>query len=550
MSRKKLTILLGTIAYIFFILGCILAYAVQYITQVIQVESFSQFLYTMQVGMGGASNTIVQILQGFLLNYALWIVLGTLLYGFLLHSQLSRKNRTHTRKKWMASNAIKAINCGSLLCMTGCVGLMISQLQKGYEALKIDQYIEEQNKFSTLYENHYVKPEADLIQVPAKKKNIICIYLESMEATFSDREHGGGFDANLIPSLTRIAKENTDFSAKGDTRLNGGQVTSQTSWTVAGLCAQTSGTPLGISNSQYNHTFSESMLFLPEVVSLGDILEQEGYTNYFMCGSEASYAGRANYFRQHGNYEIYDVQTARDKGDIPENYDEWWGFEDEKLIRFAKEKITKLAAQDEPFNFAMLTADTHFKDGYLCKNCPDDFDEQYENVIRCSDKRIAEFVEWIQQQDFYDDTVIMISGDHLSMDSLINQSVGIDFPRRTYFTVLNGAPYTLDRTRDYCTLDIFPTALEAMGFTIQGHKLGLGTSLYADVPTLCEELGFDDLNTQIAYRSKRFEDEILKNDGYTPEEEDDGFLPFFFNRDDSSSSSSHQTPRLPVFEEE
>lgn len=138
MSRKKLTILLGTIAYIFFILGCILAYAVQYITQVIQVESFSQFLYTMQVGMGGASNTIVQILQGFLLNYALWIVLGTLLYGFLLHSQLSRKNRTHTRKKWMASNAIKAINCGSLLCMTGCVGLMISQLQKGYEALKID----------------------------------------------------------------------------------------------------------------------------------------------------------------------------------------------------------------------------------------------------------------------------------------------------------------------------------------------------------------------------------------------------------------------------
>ena len=222
----------------------------------------------------------------------------------------------------------------------------------------------------------------------------------------------------------------------------------------------------------------------------------------------------------------------------------------EKLIRFAKEKITKLAAHDEPFNFTMLTADTHFKDGYLCKNCPDDFDEQYENVIRCSDKRIAEFVEWIQQQDFYDDTVIMISGDHLSMDSLINQSVGIDFPRRTYFTVINGAPYTLDRTRDYCTLDIFPTTLEAMGFTIQGHKLGLGTSLYADVPTLCEEFGFDDLNTQIAYRSKRFEDEILKNDGYTPEEEDDGFLPFFFNRDDSSSSSSHQTPRLPVFEEE
>lgn len=229
--------------------------------------------------------------------------------------------------------------------------------------------------------------------------------------------------------------------------INGGQVTNNTSWTVAGMVAQTSGTPLGVSNSKYNHSFDEDMLFMPNVVSLGDLLKEQGYSNTLMCGSEASYAGRANYFRQHGDYTILDLNEAHESGKLPKDYHEWWGFEDSKLIEFAKEEITELAKQDQPFNFTMLTADTHFKDGYLCEDCPDTFDEQYENVIMCSDQRIAEFVHWIQQQDFYQDTVIVLAGDHLSMDGLINQEVGLDCQRKTYFTVINGPDYILNKTR-------------------------------------------------------------------------------------------------------
>ena len=85
MSMKKrlknnLSIVAGTCAYILFLLVCILLYAIDYITNVIQVESFSQFLYTMQVGMGGASNTVIQILQGFAQTYLLWIIAASVLY--------------------------------------------------------------------------------------------------------------------------------------------------------------------------------------------------------------------------------------------------------------------------------------------------------------------------------------------------------------------------------------------------------------------------------------------------------------------------------------
>lgn len=508
--RKHLSIWTGTCAYILFLLACILLYAIDYITNVIQVESFSQFLYTMQVGMGGASNTIVQILQGFAQTYLIWIIIATILYACFLHLFIQEK---HAKKSYRFSNTVLTLNSAALVASVITAGTLVYQVKQGYKALKIDEYFEEQNIVSTLYEDHYTKTDSSLVQFPKKKKNLIYIYLESMESTYADKEHGGEFVQNLIPHLTQLANDNVDFSENDSLMINGGQVTNNTSWTVAGMVAQTSGTPLGVSNSKYNHSFDEDMLFMPNVVSLGDLLKEQGYSNTLMCGSEASYAGRANYFRQHGDYTILDLNEAHESGKLPKDYHEWWGFEDSKLIEFAKEEITELAKQDQPFNFTMLTADTHFKDGYLCEDCPDTFDEQYENVIMCSDQRIAEFVHWIQQQDFYQDTVIVLAGDHLSMDGLINQEVGLDCQRKTYFTVINGPDYTLNKTRSYTTLDIFPTTVEALGAQIEGDHLGLGTSLYADAPTLSEEFGFEWLNKQISYHNVCYEQEIMEGDG-------------------------------------
>lgn len=515
--RKNLSIWIGTFAYILFLVVCILFYAIDYITNVIQVESFSQFLYTMQVGMGGAGNTVVQILQGFAVHYLFWIACATLLYGLFLKTALrQRKYEKEGQGPGVSRQTIVTLNSTVIVTALVITGVLACQIREGYSALKIDRYLEEQNLVSTLYEDHYVAPDSVSIQPPAKKKNLIYIYMESMESTYADRNRGGGFQDNLIPELTHLADEQTNFRAADDEHLNGGMVTNNTSWTVAGMVAQTSGTPLGVANSSYNKSFSEEMKFMPHVTALGDILEQQGYHNVLMCGSEASYAGRANYFRQHGDYDIFDLDAAHESGALPEDYHEWWGFEDAKLMDFARQALTKLAAEDQPFNFTMLTADTHFKDGYLCPDCPDLYDEPYENVIHCSDHRVADLVHWIMQQDFYQDSVIILSGDHLSMDGLVNQTVGLDFPRRTYFCIVNGADYTLDQTRQFTTLDIFPTTLEALGNRIDGHRLGLGTSLYADVPTLAEQYGFDWLNRQITYRSVRYENEILKDDGLDP----------------------------------
>ena len=40
-----------------------------------------------------------------------------------------------------------------------------------------------------------------------------------------------------------------------------------------------------------------------------------------------------------------------------------------------------LASEEQPFNFTMLTVDTHPIGGYVCEDCENNFDEQYFNVL-------------------------------------------------------------------------------------------------------------------------------------------------------------------------
>ena len=76
-----------------------------------------------------------------------------------------------------------------------------------------------------------------------------------------------------------------------------------------------------------------------------------------------------------------------------------------------------MSESDQPFAFTMLTVDTHHIGGYKCDLCENEYTENYENVIACSSKQTAAFIDWIKEQDFYEDTAIIICGDHLSMDA-------------------------------------------------------------------------------------------------------------------------------------
>ena len=384
------------------------------------------------------------------------------------------------------------------ICSVICIGLSLAETNTKLDATK---YFENKGEGSTFIESNYVDPKDVSLTFPEKKRNVIVLYLESMEMTYADKENGGGFDENFISQLTQLSKENENFSG-ADTVLNGASSTSGTTWTMGGIFAATSGLPL-ITQLAQNEMDTQDAFFKNATV-LGDILDEEGYQQVFACGSDATFGGRKLYFTDHGNYAIHDLNYRKKIGDLPEDYYVWWGFEDEKLIEYAKEDLTELASSNQPFNYTMLTADTHFEDGYVCDLCQDLHDgNQYGNVISCSDKQVSEFISWIQQQDWYDNTTIVITGDHPTMDSDFCDPVSSDYSRRVYTAYINADPVEnySEGERQFTTLDTFPTTLAAMGVSIEGNRLGLGTNVFSGEETLLEKDGMQMINTEFSKKS-------------------------------------------------
>ena len=400
------------------------------------------------------------------------------------------------RKKYQkASNFVVSVELFS-----GVLMIALSVFQFSQET-NLSAYIAAQNSDSDFIETNYADPAETEIVFPEKKRNLIYIYLESMETTYSDTEDGGAFDKNVIPELTELAQENECFS--GDSgQLDGGIVYPNSGFTMAGIFAQTSGVPLQISLGN-NMDTQES--FFPGLSTLGDILAGENYRQIFLIGSDATFGGRRLYFQNHGNYEFRDYNWAVGEQLIPEDYYRWWGYEDEKLFSYAKDTLKELAEGSQPFNLTMLTVDTHAEDGYVCDLCEDTFgDNQYANVIACSSRQVYDFVRWVQQQDFYKNTTIILSGDHTTMDSDFCEDVSPDYQRKTFVCVINPAAETEkpEWERQFSTLDMFPTTLASLGAQIQGDKLGLGVNLFSSRETLTESYGQERMQTEMNNRSE------------------------------------------------
>ena len=383
---------------------------------------------------------------------------------------------------------------------------------------KISSYLVNQLRQSSFIEEYYVNPRDVAITFPEEKRNLITIYVESAETSSQDKESGGFFDVNYTPEMTRIARENVSFSHSG--LLEGAAVAPACGWTIAGLTAETAGLPLKLYKQQrgkagIDNSMDKYDTFMPGATTLGDILKEAGYTTMFMCGSDFEFGGRELYFTQHGNYIVRDWYTAVEQGRIPDTYWVNWGFEDEKLYAWAKEELTALAASDQPFHFSMLTVDTHAPDGYICALCPDTYEESLANVLVCSSKQLDDFLNWLKEQPFYENTSVVVVGDHASMQANFYAEGEMDThsgtaDRKVYNAFINCPVEPVrEEGRKFTTLDFFPTTLAAVGATIEGDRLGLGTNLYSARETIAEEVGYETMFDELSRKSNFYNEEIF-----------------------------------------
>lgn len=383
----------------------------------------------------------------------------------------------------------------------------------GVKEFKLKQLYNAYIAKSDFIEANYKDPRTTKMTFPEKKRNLIHIYLESMENSYLSKDLGGYMDTNLIPKLTELAYEGYTFS-NNDTKFGGPLKATGTQWSVASMVNMTTGLPMKVPAEP--NAYGSPGNFFPGAYNLGDILHDQGYEQTVMFGADANFGGLSYYYHDHGNYKIMDYGYAKREGLIPPDYKEWWGYEDDKLYEFAKDEITRLYETGKPFNFTMETADTHRPGGYLSKNASTPFGDHYSNAIFYSQDETYKFVEWIKQQPFYENTTIILIGDHLSMDTDFFENFDPDYLRTQFNVILNPSPdlntsKSKFTDREWANFDMFPTILATMGVKIKGDRLGIGTNLFSDTPTVFEEYGVEHTNTELEKKSEFMNSTILLN---------------------------------------
>lgn len=499
-TKKALRITGYILAGIIFIFAISLYVICKWSVKMFNV-SLGEILFTIRSPLKGADTSVIKqglqeclppIAAGLLAYIALIVANIKLKVNIILNIKLRKLN---------FSLSIRALakRVVSLFILASFV-LSIAYADSQYQLF---DYIKSHFDTTTIYEDYYIHPDDVNIRADGDEKNLICIYLESMETTYASEEVGGAQPVNYIPNLTKLANENISFSDSD--KLGGFRTTVGATWTMGALFATTSGIPFSFPIKVNSMNLREA--FASRLTNLGDVLSSFGYNQYFLCGSNADFAGRKSYFEQHGGYNIIDLFTAREEGYIPSDYYVFWGYEDKYLYEIAKAEITQAYEAGKPFNFTMLTVDTHFPDGYLCDLCKSDYGSVAANVISCADRQINEFIEWCKTQPFYNDTVIMLLGDHPRMDTALVE--GVESSKRTaYNSFINygdNAGLTT-QSRIFTHMDMFPTTLSAMGFEYDGSRIGLGTDMFSGEPTLAEELGFEHFNDELAKYSEYYLD--------------------------------------------
>ncbi len=450
---------------------------------------FDSILYTLTADLGGVQSGLV---LGYLLKGALpGVLCGGGVCFFLFYP---RKKRL-VLKRWLSITVSLVLS----------VGLLV---HAAFHTELVDYILANINK-SAIFETEYRNPNTVNLTFPEEKRNLVYIFMESMETSYLDDSMGGGLESNLIPELTQLAQENINFSH--NETVGGFREVPGSGWTIGAMVAQTAGIPLKVPPTAADgNSYGGDGVFLPGVTNLTNILHENGYYQALMVGSDVNFGGRGAYYRSHGVDKIYDLFTARQDGIVDEDYFVWWGMEDMYLYEYAKQELAEIAAQEQPFAFTMLTVDTHHVGGYKCSLCGADHAENYDNVISCASKQVAQFVAWIQQQPFYENTTIIITGDHRSMDGdYFARNVDGGYVRHMYNCFINAAAQPSNATnREFTTVDMFPTTLRAIGCQIDRDRLGLGTDLFSDTPTLAEEMGYtafcNEVKKDSAYYTNHF----------------------------------------------
>ncbi|MGB0905742.1 MAG: sulfatase-like hydrolase/transferase, partial [Mangrovicoccus sp.] len=191
--------------------------------------------------------------------------------------------------------------------------------------------------------------EADFVRPvvqdrPDVQKNIIYIYLESIERTYRDIPE----TANAFAPLSELEDRGLSFSQVS--QVYG------VHFTAGGLVGTLCGAPLLPNGMRSLHkkttkdADSDVLQFdgiMNDVTCLGDILSEDGYIGSYLNGSDLDIFSKGEIFQSHGWDRVFGANSI--PGPRSDVYENVWGLNDDTLFDYAQAELEFLAGTGKPF---------------------------------------------------------------------------------------------------------------------------------------------------------------------------------------------------------
>lgn len=298
-------------------------------------------------------------------------------------------------------------------------GYHISDIENTINIKKQAKYINKEkllsdyNKLKEEYDKNYGKTNYDFKGI-AKGKNVIILQLESVQNFVINKKING---MEITPNLNKFLNENIEISNMF--------MQSYSSTADSEFSTTTSLYPMenGMSYSRY-YTNTYDNIFTS--------FEDEGYTTSYMHGNYGFFWNRENVYKSFG---VDNIELKDKFEDTSENI---MGYLSDELLY--TQAVEKLKMYDMPFMTYIVSASSHTSfnlEGLKDKNKVNidvgkykhTFFGNYLESINYADYAFGIFIDKLKEANLYEDTVILLFGDHNGVD-MYNEEM-LDFLQET-----------------------------------------------------------------------------------------------------------------------
>lgn len=288
------------------------------------------------------------------------------------------------------------------------------------------------------------------------KPNVVLIILESFSNEYIGAQNNGKGYTPFLDSLMNHSLVFTNAYANGKRSIEAMPSI------IAGIPALTDGAY--ITSGYASNTIN----------SLVSLLKKQGYYTSFFHGGKNGTMG----FSDFANLVAFDNYFGMTEYNNPADYDGKWGIYDEEFLQFFKTKMNDFS---QPFLTSVYTLTSHhpYKIPGKYKNKFPKGTLNIHESIGYADFALREFFKSIENTDWYDNTLFVITSDHTAQAETkkFNTKLGMySIPIVLYHpndSTIKGVKNTVAQQ-----IDIFPTIMDYVGCNDQ--FISFGTSLLND----------------------------------------------------------------------